>query len=190
MRKNTKVVMLDTNDKENSAIMLGVTPGVMRCTKDADVINDKSDWMKFGTAKHLYLISEDKIEKGGYAMYLENSTKMDPFRDAEPYLVNDIDEVHWNDKKIVGSSDPELKLYEGETVAKASGFNFKTNDILFPQIPQPFIQEFAKQGGIEEVELEYEWIRNDKVEAFTGYSCGVNVLKITPNNEVIIHLIK
>ena len=59
--KKTKVVLLTTNKKATSSIMLGVMPNVAALTKD--VLDDIYDWMKFGKPQHLYFLSDEEIKE-------------------------------------------------------------------------------------------------------------------------------
>lgn len=61
MLKKAQVIMLPTEVKETSIIMLGVVPNHSVLTKT--VLNDIHDWMKFGKPQHLYIISDDEIKE-------------------------------------------------------------------------------------------------------------------------------
>ena len=69
-------------------------------------------------------------------------------------------------------------------------------DYKLPQIPQSFVKKYVKQGGIDEVELEYN-VRQKDISELVCPEHGIVdeepyeiTLKLTPNNEVIIHLIE
>lgn len=99
--------------------------------------------------QHVYVtISQDvePIKKGDWIINKPSN---------KPHQVKDIKYLYESDRKIIATTDPKLKLYESETLASASGFSLKTDDILLPQVPQSFLKEFvANPNGKWEVEYE------------------------------------
>lgn len=143
MKKKVKVHMLPTLDNTN--LILDVKNNNLFYTTSKNIPLNY---------QHLYFTSDEKIEEGDWALYLECGTNDEPLKDTYPYLVEFPDESHWNDRRIMATTDKSLKIYESETLASASGFNLKTDDILLPQIPQSFIKQYVEAGGkIDEVEI-------------------------------------
>lgn len=62
--------------------------------------------------------------------------------------------------EIIGSTNSELKIYESETLASASGFHLRTNDITIPTPTKETLKEFVKRYKAEtlgkEVLIEVE----------------------------------
>ena len=133
--------------------------------------------------QHLYAtVSQDveAIKEGDWAMYLEQATKDKPSKNAEPYLVTSIEEVHWNDRKIIATTDPKLNSYVdgnnplmGEFIA-----------VQFPQLSLSSIKEYVSNpDGLFEVEYEEEYVdgyTEDRVRRFYG-DCK---LKLNQDSEV------
>jgi len=101
---------------------------------------------------------------------------------------SDMDEY----RKIEATTNPELKLYVAETLASASGYSKKTNDILIPQIPQSFIESYIKAYNegtpILTVDVEMFALNAHGSESFSPEIFGKYGYKIKTNssNEVIV----
>lgn len=142
--------------------------------------------------QHLYFTSDEKIEEGDWCILLENH-----------YINGGVGKYNKEKaigyglhntkffRKIVATTDKSLKIYESETLASASGFNLKTDDILLPQIPQSFIKEYVKSGGkIDEVEIELDCYEDRQCECKNNSDCLNIGIKVDSNNCVIVHSIK
>lgn len=142
--------------------------------------------------QHLYFTSDEKIEEGDWCILLENH-----------YINGGVGKYNKEKaigyglhntkffRKIVATTDKSLKIYESETLASASGFNLKTDDILLPQIPQSFIKEYVKSGGkIDEVEIELDCYEDRQCECKNNSECLNIGIKVDSNNCVIVHSIK
>lgn len=71
---------------------------------------------------------------------------------------------------------------------KKIDFDLSKWEKSLPQIPQSFIEEYVKAGGIDEVYLEYEKINiNNSLEPYARYDYEI---KTDQNNCVIIHSIE
>ena len=155
MKKPTMVVMLPTEDKFNSAIMIGVTPGVMRATQDEDVINDIHDWMKFGKPQHVYItVSQDiePIKEGDWVICSDykNSHQTlgkvshigEPFNFKNTIQINGNPDLHIGRhildycRKIIATDDPKLTIF--------NTINDKT--LYIPQLQQSFL--ILMEGGV------------------------------------------
>ena len=191
--KRVKIIMLPTDKAENCILSykelngLEFVPGYF--TKDyLNSIN------RIGN--HLYFISDDEIKEGDWVMYLEQATENNPTKKADPYLVTDLDEVHWNDKKIIATTDKSLT--KGSLLQNAKE-RLKTN--LLPQIPKSFIEKYCEVGGIDEVLVELTgYFKCDNnhtmnTRAACRYPmcneiCNKEELKIDSHNTITIHPIK
>jgi len=175
---------------------------------DMDLIVLEKDAQKSNCCKPQYAyitVSQDvePIQVGDWAMYLECATERKPFKDAEPYLVEDIDEVHWNDRKIIATTDPKLtncnkcKLdIRNEAGHHYDGQLVKHKCTSVPQVQQSFIKEYVSNPD-GEWEVEYEVNHKCTIEGVTPCLtdmklCDVNgcetwyTIKLNQNNEVTI----
>ena len=174
MKKKVEMVMWPTKDTHESwSLLLSEQLGTLSYYKISEIAL-KSD----NTIQKQYLYATvsqdvDNIKEGDWAMYLEQATKDKPDKNAEPYLVTNIEEVHWNDRKIIATTDPklnrELEGARGETVTD-----------IFPQLSQTSIKEYVSNPD-GEFEVEYE------VEEYTsgGHQyTKTPTLKLNQYNEV------
>ena len=100
--------------------------------------------------QHLYIISDDKIEEGDWVIETSNSNALEQFAD---YSLN---QKSMGCKKIIATTDSKLKL---------------------PQIPQSFIEEYCRKGGIDEVDVEYEV--TPSLKTGDNYNIGGEVREVT-----------
>jgi hypothetical protein len=115
-------------------------------------------------AQHLYIISDDEIKKGNYALGFEETTKDNPIKNVEPYLVTDVEQVHWDDKKIIATTDISLKkpcTCIGMRTQVSCDWICETHkDYFLPQPSQEFIEyyirEYNKGNVISDVLVEYD----------------------------------
>ena len=132
MFKKREIVMMHTDGKETSAIMLGVMPNVATITKD--VLDDVSDWMKFGTPYHLYVLSDEPLNKGDLYMSKLHSI-------ISKY--NGTEKLPEGWKKIVATTNLDLDFL-----------------LQLPQLRESFIIHFVVQYNrgniITEIDVEYE----------------------------------
>jgi hypothetical protein len=123
----------------------------------------------YGDSKacHLYFTSDEEIKDEDW-YYWSVTNSIQKFK------------AHLRDTNTPKNSDGSRKIV-ATTDKKLIGVN---------QIPQSFVEEYSRQGGINEVNLEYlDWCDYDDDNP-TGLDKPDWRLKLTPNNEVIIHLIK
>jgi hypothetical protein len=78
------------------------------------------------SSHYLYITSDDKIEEGDWYIVLA---------DEELHKHQGKSTSFVGGKKIIATTDSKLKL---------------------PQIPQSFIEEYCRKGGIDEVDVEYD----------------------------------
>lgn len=122
------------------------------------------DWQEIGTTLHargnhdtnytphnIYITTDDEIKEDDTWINLDTNT----IHNGNLFeLANRVPSC----KKIIATTYPELNL---------------------PQIPQSFIEEYCRAGGIDEVDVEYDY----------GLIAWKIEPKVTSNNEIIIHLI-
>lgn len=132
MFKKREIVMMHTDEKETSAIMLGVMPNVATITKD--VLDDVSDWMKFGTPYHLYVLSDEPLNKGDLYMSKLHSI-------ISKY--NGTEKLPEGWKKIIAHTNLDLDF-----------------PLRLPKLRESFIKHFVVQYNrgniITEVDVEYK----------------------------------
>ena len=173
-RKKAKVIMLPTDKACEGCVIRydRLTPHYMV----RNITYQTQEWLKQEnnrSSHHLYIVTDDEIKEGDWALSMEEVTKDNPIKGVYPYKVTDIEQVHWDDKKIIATTDSELSR----------------NLQLHTYIPKPskaFIEKYCKEGGIDEVEVEYQVF---------PYKTGDIVsktyrLKVNSHNEITIHPIK
>ena len=155
--KRAQVIMLPTENRETSIIMLGVVPNYSVLTKT--ILEDKEDWMRFGKPQHLYILSDDEIKEGDW--YLDNIPEYYTIQQAK----NDwcLTKDH---KKIIATTDTSL-MYEknlGYLTINPNTLDeyrvLQTETIKLPQPSQQFIgkyiESYNKGEVITDVLVEYE----------------------------------
>jgi hypothetical protein len=111
---------------------------------------------EYWRAQHLYILSNEEIKEGDwvYDKVLNIIFQTDKYTNLK--YVNQTDYV----KKVISTTDSNLKIYESETLASASGFSLKSEDILLSQIPQQFVEyyisEYNRGNVINKVLVEAE----------------------------------
>lgn len=142
--------------------------------------------------QHLYIISDDKIEEGDWCLFFWDGNKEGELgqigSEPQQYFPENGHTLNKNLRKIIATTDSELKLpYDGKTPISKDW-----NGKQLPQIPQKFIEEYCRKGGIDEVDVEYEkyhdgnFINDGKTHAFTALLRP----KVSNDNIINIHLIK
>lgn len=173
-RKRAKVIMLPT-DKVDDVVMKW---------RDGKIRNH-----------HLYIVTDDEIKEGDWALSMEEVTKDNPIKGVYPYKVTDVEQVHWDDKKIIATTDPELKYVQGTTPDSAKEWK---QIFELPQPSKAFIEKYCKEGGIDKVMVEYEIVGTGEVPfpSNLGRLMELNgqliahVPKVNSHNEITIHPIK
>jgi hypothetical protein len=92
--------------------------------------------------QHLYITTDEDIKEGDWIYETDLNTINQAGKNYKP---ND------NDRKIIATTDPKIYFNDiGEGVIEYYG--------KLPQIPQSFIKEYCKAGGIDRVMVEVEEI--------------------------------
>jgi hypothetical protein len=132
MNKEAKVHMLPTED---GVIFKNRATGTL-------VTSIPNVAKKLYPAQHLYITTDEEIKEGDWFIWLkynfiEKATKKDNNKDC---------------RKIIATTDPKLLKPQIKQV------NWIGSERIWslPQIPQSFIEEYCKAGGIDKVLVEYE----------------------------------
>jgi len=133
--------------------------------------------------RHLYIVSDDIIKQGDWYLN-ELGFAFCCGEETNGYEIDSID-----CKKIIATTDKLLTENNLLNIGISSdGFkqqmNFKTP---LPQIPESFVMDYVKEGGIDEVYLEWDYIGTDFDENGRCVS-AIQKPKLI-NNTVIIKVI-
>ena len=167
MKKRCQVIMLPSNSSGYK-------------NRIAIVDNHLGFYNSIGAGQYLYILSDDEIKEGDWI--LNTYAKMNNIFQVRRC---DLDSMHnrngyW--RKIIATTDSSLMLdYHGVA----------TNDISkqcysLPQPSQSFIKEYIEAGGIEWVDVEYEYFTNATLSILDK----ILQPKVNSNNEIIIHPIE
>ena len=153
---------------------------------------DGVDYAESGFIKpqHLYVTTDEEIKEGDLCYDKEAKPGWNGIENISKCLRTDKD-GYWNKrcKKIIATTDPKLvhvkqKMPSGEVLSGVF------------EIPQSFIEEYCKAGGIDEVLVEYESFRKEGEGGFDELGNVVvcswleRIPKTYPNNCIIIHPIE
>ena len=135
----------------------------------------------------LYILSDEEIKEGDWCYTGQLIRKCVGFAlDGCPRLQVNGDDItgcvdYPGAKKIVATT------YTSLTPSGTTVFGKSTGILTLPQIPESFIKYFVeKNGKVDEVEVEYEY--GGSIKLRRGGESHMFKLKLTDNNEVIIHL--
>lgn len=170
--KRAKVHMLPTNGKDIALLSKRVKDSMLQSANGTEgVANCNTMWQP----QHLYITNDEEVILGDGKVFLyEGKT----YVSSTSNRFDDFDMV--KAKNIIASTDKSLP------------FNL-------PQIPQSFIEEYCKAGGIEYIDVEYECLTStstivldfSKVTANQAIKsngkCIESRLKLNPDNTIIIH---
>lgn len=163
MRRKHKVIALPTEDASKLHLQ-----------------KDTKEWLYYSTGEHkgnsvilphhLYITSDEEIKEGDwYILKIGND-------ESQPLRRTDCESVFRGDKKrIVATTNPELWT---KTPIESTSGHFLNQPL--PKIPTDFIEVFAREQGIWEVELEIDNHLPDTDGDF-------GKPKLRPNGTVIIH---
>jgi len=216
MNKRAKIHLLPTDKAENCIILDNATEKF----KYSNGRFFTQEHFKYAnqSSHHLYITTDDEIKEGDWCLFFWDGMKDGELgqvgSEPQQYLPSEGHTLNRNLRKIIATTDPELKWSDDNEL--------QILDYHFAKLPQPskeFIEEYCKAGGIDEVDVEYElkptlsegddyyiggevrkvisvWKgTNDSWYVTTpknhGWSCPVQEYpKLTSNNEIIIHPIE
>ena len=138
-------------------------------------------------SQHLYITTDEEIKEGDWFIHtFQNRIFQCLEEDSEKLITKDYPlncyPVSEYTKKIIATTDLKLVIDKGSVVGTTHGGMIEQEaDIIepLPQPPKAFIEDYCKQGGIDEVEVEYEWSEIKQREVLEVY-----------DNEITIHPIK
>ena len=166
-RTRTQVHRLPT---EESHIVKDIGHGDLKLIYFSDIKSTKG-WYE---CQHLYFTTDEEIKEGDWVVqqFEKQDADVCQITNGEYEIAPDIQ------RKIIASTDPELVFIEDYGYAKA-GFPL-------PQPSQAFVKAYCEQGGIDEVDVEYELIWEE-----TGWNKMVGkILKVDPiHNTITTHRI-
>lgn len=115
-----------------------------------------------GSPQHLYITTDEEIKEGDWVWHKDLKSVMQTGKDLPKYNQNTFE-------KIIASTDPELSGKTG-------------------QLPQSFIEEYCKAGGIDNVSAEYIGQYRAHVDGEPiGLPIHNPIPKLDPDNCIIIH---
>jgi hypothetical protein len=174
-RKRAKVYRLPTNEKSNLFIS-SRTKDLRTHFKGNSPNNVKSYY-------HLYITSYDEIKEGDKPCWCYNSIK-NTWNEDIIYYQGAMPMYHFKGfKKIIATTDTSLIALYG---IDEEGFGKMRNGL--PQPSQTFIEKYCKLGGIDEVDVEYEYGYSLKMRR--GNTEHFYKLKVDSHNTITIHAIK
>lgn len=128
--------------------------------------------------RHLYITTDGKPKKGEYG-----------YNTLEKIVSKiEVDDINHTWKKIIATTDPKLTV----EVRKELLVGSTTVPRLLPQIPQYFIEEYCKAGGIDEVFVEFENTAKGWQSLANHGAKGSTIIpddwkpKLNPDNTIII----
>ena len=147
---------------------------------------DDVDYAESGFIKpqHLYITTDEEIKEGDCYIHPDATVPQ-----------NDFNHVYVDCRKIIATTDPKLLKPQIKQV------NWIGSERIWslPQIPQSFIEEYCKAGGIDNVMVEYECLTStntivldfSKVTADEAIKsdrkCIESRVKTDSNNCIIMH---
>ena len=178
MIKKHKIVMLPTED--NSLLGVHNRKGLLYAKNEGWCYIVKHDYIQ---PQHLYILSDDEIKEGdwiynksrNFGKKIYKCQRVSESNDGFPYKVSNPikgdEAMYLNSRtfKVIATNDPKLTK-----VDEISGENVWTS--LIPQIPQSFIEYYAKHQP-EYVEMEYECINKLKL-------VNNEIVWVEPDNEL------
>ena len=130
MKKRTKVIMLPTD--KASDIHLGLEGGYIYY-KNGKLAEERTQ------PQHLYFISDERLKSKGWGIHSDTNELFQYEEDFyNPWVY-----------KIIATTDI-LKIKEVDSFE----FGSPQDEYYVPQIPQSFIEEYCRKGGIEYVDAD------------------------------------
>jgi len=190
MKQLVKVHMLPTEDKTD---ILSVTMGKLTELRYIPLLIKEElspEDYKIKSYQHLYFTSDEKIKKGDYA-----------YDEFNKVVFKSGSDNPGASRKIVATTDKSLKLKSKCDCSESESIycgKLKTEGLcqqLLSQIPQSFIEDYCKAGGIDEVLLECgEYCEYCGEEYCDNLRCkgykDIFQYALDQNNCVIIHPVK
>ena len=166
------VHMLPTMDKSHIGFLDNGKSRILYYQKEA--LAFREGWYP----QHLYFTTDEEIKEGDwYLGYLSRGWQL--FQKTSATFKHKIA------RKIIASTDPKLTVKYDNGVRD---FGWETKSISYKKLAQPsqaFIKAYCEQGGIDEVDVEYELIWEE-----TGWNKqSKHKLKVDSHNTITTHRI-
>jgi len=191
MKKEARVHMLATEDPSCIAFhkLKDEEPGLF--------YSDKPSVEEAFDNQHLYITTDDEIKEGDW--YLWKGAEQKNIHQCKISVENDLNKLNVEYKylaeKIIATTD--TKLTKTKSSKDKKGFTEYEMRRLF-EIPQSFIEEYCKAGGIDKILVEYKVITNTydnmvdlmcphSVAEYEQTTSSTLELKTDTNNCIIIH---
>ena len=186
MKKRTKIVMLPTANQKYQVnegdIFINDSRqhswGKLEALKCERVTSNGHAWNGSGIQtyiNHLYFINDEEIKEGEWVIETSNKNLISQFSEQS------LNQRSMGCRKIIATTDI-LKIKEVDSFE----FGSPQDEYYVPQIPQSFIEEYCRKGGIDEVDVEYE---EEGRFAYTGDTRYIPKVD-TVHNTITIHPIK
>lgn len=187
MKEKAQVIMLPTDKACEGCVIRydRLTPHYMV----RNITYQTQEWLKQEnnrSSHHLYIVTDDEIKEGDWCLFFWDGNKEGELGQIgskpQQYFPENGHTLNKNLRKIIATTDPNLQ-------ANVGGYMLTQK---LPQIPQSFIEEYCRKGGIDEVDVEYgkyrdgNFINDGKTHAFTTLLRP----KVNSDNTINIHLVK
>jgi len=134
------------------------------------------------TPVHLYFTTDEVIREGDWFITDDENNDLIHAIDEQWRALSKHEGLRELSRKIIASTDPNLGITD-HRISPVPNF------VDIPQPSQDFIKSYCKQGGIDEVDVEYnrfipDW-ETDLITPYYDYK-----LKVDSHNTITIHLIK
>ncbi len=160
MKKEAQVHMLPTDIKGGQGHTLWTNA-------DGQLLHTKTSGNDL-QGQHLYFTTDEEIKEGDWFIHPDATVPQ-----------NDFNHVYVDCRKIIATTDPKLLKPQ----IKQVNWIGSERIMSLPQIPQSFIEEYCKAGGIDKVLVEWEnRVSTDDVPPYY-----INRPKVDSNNCIIAH---
>ena len=185
MKKEAQVVMLPTDTKTKIGIRTNSSTPITKVGELAYLLYDGCEQDNDWDYQHLYIVDDSEIKDGDWCLFFWDGIKDGELGQVgskpQQYFPKNGHTLNRNVRKIIGTTDPEL------TFKVDKGFsNLEQREVRVPQLPQGFIESYC-ENPVEEVMVEYDV---DMIMEFSSGTTPSESLKLTSNNELIIHPIE
>lgn len=185
MKKRVKVIMLPTEDS-TSIIKLATSSTLYYYSSPTSAATKH-----LYANQHLHFISDEGIKVGDWCVHLSRGYVFKVYNfgesngsvtliPSENNLPEDLEFLLVDCKKVVATTDKSL-VY----LTNNGRVGYK-----LPQIPQEFVENYCKVGGIDEVDIEYDLDYDEHSELIGNPIEAWDVIKVDSNNCVLTHPIK
>lgn len=205
MKKSHKVVMLATEDKVGLGVIfkqINASYSDLGHEEAGNLIINVNPTLvesnEFFEAQHLYILSDEDIVEGDWLIHyptkliIQDTTGDNNWMGSkkviattDTFLTSPATLQFGNMEMVDINEDGSHYHYKGETELSLSRKELIAKSVLLPLVPQSFVEDYAKAGGIDEVELLYT--KTEQIHIDTQTVVGHHVeLKINKNGTVVI----